>query len=212
MSARHSISKVTRLVVAGFAVIAAATMAHAETINTYSFTQPGYTVFIDAQAAGTGTLSGTFTGTVNSTGLWQESDLSGFSATFSYPTFVGSVSYNVAGLGDLSLFSFNTGSAGDLSVLANNATHTTCVGAPAVLSPTCESVNPNPANTLGVVLLEGFLLGRTADAPLVTLVSSVTSAPAVPEPRSWGMMLLGFGGIGLMVRKKRRNMIVLMGA
>lgn len=30
-------------------------------------------------------------------------------------------------------------------------------------------------------------------------------APAVPEPGTWGMMLLGFGAIGLAVRRQRRR-------
>jgi len=31
-----------------------------------------------------------------------------------------------------------------------------------------------------------------------------TGTPAVPEPTTWAMMLLGFGGIGLTMRRKRR--------
>jgi hypothetical protein len=31
------------------------------------------------------------------------------------------------------------------------------------------------------------------------------NAPALPEPGSWGMMLLGFGMIGLVVRRRRRR-------
>jgi len=32
-----------------------------------------------------------------------------------------------------------------------------------------------------------------------------TGTPAVPEPATWAMMLLGFGGIGLTMRRGRRN-------
>jgi hypothetical protein len=27
---------------------------------------------------------------------------------------------------------------------------------------------------------------------------------AVPEPATWGLMLLGFGGMGMMLRRRRR--------
>lgn len=32
-----------------------------------------------------------------------------------------------------------------------------------------------------------------------------TGTPAVPEPATWAMMLLGFGGIGMTMRRRRRN-------
>ena len=31
------------------------------------------------------------------------------------------------------------------------------------------------------------------------------NTPAVPEPGTWAMMLLGFGGVGLMMRRRRRQ-------
>lgn len=33
------------------------------------------------------------------------------------------------------------------------------------------------------------------------------AAPAVPEPATWGLMILGFGGIGLALRRKRRPIL-----
>ena len=35
--------------------------------------------------------------------------------------------------------------------------------------------------------------------------SSVSSAAAVPEPATWAMMLLGFGGIGFAMRRGRKQ-------
>lgn len=36
-------------------------------------------------------------------------------------------------------------------------------------------------------------------------VGGITAAAAVPEPGTWAMMLLGFGGIGVAMRKRRRT-------
>ena len=33
------------------------------------------------------------------------------------------------------------------------------------------------------------------------------NAPAVPEPSSWALMILGFGGIGLVARRRRRRVL-----
>lgn len=33
-----------------------------------------------------------------------------------------------------------------------------------------------------------------------------TSTPSVPEPATWGMMLLGFGGIGMAMRRGRKSL------
>ena len=40
----------------------------------------------------------------------------------------------------------------------------------------------------------------------IDFVGSVNE-PAVPEPATWGLMLLGFGGIGLAVRRQRKRTI-----
>jgi len=43
---------------------------------------------------------------------------------------------------------------------------------------------------------------RTATGGVLT--GNVSIDPAVPEPATWAMMLLGFGGIGLAMRRRRR--------
>lgn len=44
-----------------------------------------------------------------------------------------------------------------------------------------------------------------ADARTRPTHVSITFTPAVPEPASWGLMILGFGAIGLVVRRRRRQ-------
>lgn len=48
--------------------------------------------------------------------------------------------------------------------------------------------------------------GRTPTSPLFTLnFTGNIDAPALPEPATWAMMILGFGAIGLNVRAARRR-------
>jgi hypothetical protein len=37
-----------------------------------------------------------------------------------------------------------------------------------------------------------------------SISGNATFYPAVPEPATWGMMLLGFAGIGFVMRRQRR--------
>jgi hypothetical protein len=39
----------------------------------------------------------------------------------------------------------------------------------------------------------------------LTLLSDITINPGVPEPATWAMMLMGFGGLGAAIRSKRRR-------
>jgi hypothetical protein len=43
----------------------------------------------------------------------------------------------------------------------------------------------------------------SANTPI--LAGSMASAAAVPEPATWAMMLLGFGGMGVAMRRRRRS-------
>jgi hypothetical protein len=42
-------------------------------------------------------------------------------------------------------------------------------------------------------------------APGGYLITSVTDVPAVPEPATWAMILLGFAGLGFAFRQSRRK-------
>jgi PEP-CTERM motif len=70
-----------------------------------------------------------------------------------------------------------------------------CVGFPAAYG-VCGGGNGH----LGVVA-NGFV---TDQAPVITLVSSITTA--VPEPSTWAMLLLGFAGLGFMAYRRNNRM------
>jgi hypothetical protein len=149
----------------------------ATTIDTYDFTQGGY-----VGLAGTGDLTGSFTGAVESDGFIELADLSSMSVTFTV-TGGGALSSDALPL----FFSFDTaGGSSSLDLITNLVTTplpvSVCVGAAAVLG----------ASGCGAGGFDGvFFPFTTQDFPVVTLVSSVTT----PESPTWVMMLLGFAGL-----------------
>jgi hypothetical protein len=181
--------------------------AQAATVNTYSFTQDGWYSPFRVGA----TLSGTFTGAVGSTGIMSLADLSAFSASLTITTVGGIVNVLPQDLTELGLFSFTTW-GGPISlfftpITAPGATSGTCVGTAATLSPVCNPQGGNPFGTLGDYIEHGSPILFTSAAPVVTLVSSVTTSdtPAgVPEPAAWAMMILGLGAAGVALRRGRR--------
>lgn len=58
-------------------------------------------------------------------------------------------------------------------------------------------------NTMGAGLLTGLVTAR---------VTPVAVAAAVPEPTTWAMMLIGFGAIGVAMRRRRRPALALQRA
>ncbi len=157
---------------------------HAATIDTYDFTQGGYTSVL-----GTGVLTGSFTGTVEADGFIERADVSSMSLTFvsgQPPPF----SVNLLP----TFFSFDT--AGGSSSL-DFVTIYACVGAAAAFgAPGC-----------GVGGYNGIIgLFTTQDLPEVTLVSSLTT---VPEPSTWAMLLLGFAGLGFAGHRTSRKAVAI---
>jgi hypothetical protein len=55
----------------------------------------------------------------------------------------------------------------------------------------------------GAFVGTGFNDARTRPAQLSLAIDGSINAPAVPEPGTWGMMLLGFGALGLALRRRR---------
>jgi hypothetical protein len=49
-------------------------------------------------------------------------------------------------------------------------------------------------------------IGTPGGLPPIALLDGV-SITAVPEPTAWAMMLLGFGGIGTMIRRRRQTLV-----
>jgi hypothetical protein len=210
---RTNLPSVVSRVVRGTLGLAAAILvggtAQAATVNTYSFTQGGWYSPFPVGA----TLSGTFTGTVGSTGIMSLADLSAFSASLTITSLDGIVDVMQQDLTELGLFSFTPlGGATTLlfTPITAPGTSGTCVGAAATLSPVCNPQGVNPLGTFGDYIVEGTPVLFTSAAPVVTLVSSVTTSetPAgVPEPAAWAMMILGLGAAGVALRRGRRPLI-----
>jgi hypothetical protein len=177
--------------VAAFMVLAS-TDGHATTVDTFNFTQGGYTS--PGYPGYTGVLTGTFTGRVNDIGYIEIGDLSYFSDSLALTDATGTVTNWNYFSGPL-VFSFKPNDAS--SLIIENAVFTgalLCVGSPAAFG-LCTPPG-GKAGHLGEVAT--FV---TDQAPVVTLVSSITTA--VPEPSTWAMLLLGFAGLGF--KAYRRN-------
>jgi hypothetical protein len=115
-------------------------------------------------------------------------------------------------------FSFNTdGSAYLANILIGSSTTGEIITGALLTGPGLGSVAFTPftvGNTHGLSASDiGLLAGSTYNlsftgsgnnAAAVTGSVSLTARPAVPEPATWAMMLLGFAGIGMTIRRRQR--------
>lgn len=157
--------------------------AGASTVETFSFTQSGYAV---------GTLTGTFTGTLESDGSIQLADLTAFSISYSInlgpPSGIETDSYS---LQDLKLFSFMPGTNGPNSSLDFFAGITTgtpgsiCVGAAAAFGLCGQGGNIAGEDHLRYAQ-NPFLFITTTEFAAVNLVPP-TSTPEPPTLWMWGL-------------------------
>lgn len=51
-----------------------------------------------------------------------------------------------------------------------------------------------------------------SNSPYFITLNLLTSTSAVPEPSTWAMMLMGFGGLGFQLRRKRKTAALLQAA
>ena len=146
-------------VLAGFALAAALSMpAHGGTIDTFSFTETGWSentpgMGITPPFAAT-VLTGTFTGSVEPNGFIEQSDLTQFSVQFES---LGILNYDLTQQ-NLTLFSYDTAPGGGASSLDFAATQgglsNMCIGAATSLDSNCAYLNqPYLPGTVGTVLL-----------------------------------------------------------
>ncbi|MES2755206.1 MAG: PEPxxWA-CTERM sorting domain-containing protein [Pseudomonadota bacterium] len=98
--------------------------------------------------------------------------------------------------------------AGDLALL-RIFTGTTQVGQTSVLLNRDDLAN----QTIGISGVNfnraTFVYTNAAFNPigLLEIVDNITYTPAVPEPATWGLMILGFGAVGGVLRRKRETSV-----
>jgi hypothetical protein len=179
------------------AFLAMAPAVSAATIDTYDFTQGGYSTPV-APPFDTGVLAGSFTGSVEADGFIELADVSSMTVKFAVS---GTPIWSIDSLPVF--FSFDTtGGSSSLDFITNVAgvIIPACVGAAAALGAGgCGSGGVN--GIVGETTILGVVVWTTQDLPVVTLVSSVTS---IPEPSTWVMMLLGFAGLGYVGYRSRQ--------
>jgi len=196
----------TRILLAGVAALAlgaAASGANASTV-TDNFT------FFDGSAQAVAT--GSFSYDSSLSGVIGYGDLSAFSVDLLGASFDLAYVNSVASSGGYQYFGYDIAAntfvpaavSGDaipaissdiLSATGSN------VSSGFFFDPVPGQADPGATGADGV--FENYNIGRLATA------ASFTIAPAggVPEPASWALMLIGFGGLGAMLRQQRAQVL-----
>jgi hypothetical protein len=181
--------------------------ARAATVDTFDFTQVGWDYasnFGGPITAGApdpgGLLTGSFTGTVEASGLIELSDLTAFSAVYTDTANPGGFEFQ--DLSTTTLFSYDTvGSASSLDIAGFFNFAEICVGGTVPFDANCTSnfLFAYTPGTNGAVFAPTLVIPVvvTSDRPTITLVSSVTTAPSstVPEPPSSILLLTALAGM-----------------
>jgi hypothetical protein len=200
-------SAVAGLMMMGSLVLAAG--AEAATISTYSFTQDGYHGGPTSNGL-TAVLTGSFSGTVESSGVINQADLTDFSFTLTiYNTDHSVFAVPLTGdLSDLALFSYDTtGGPSSLDISSQNPVGL-CVGAAAAFGQCRGSgysgsfTYLDSANPIIPGSGEPFLW--TSAAPQITLTSVATT----PIPPALPLFVSAIAALGLFGWRKSRSLAV----
>jgi hypothetical protein len=73
------------------------------------------------------------------------------------------------------------------------------------LAPPLTGVSYNPSPDDEAVIQLGTAAGDLLGADVSNVTVTVTASPAVPEPSTWAMMLLGFAGLGFASYRARKR-------
>ncbi|MES2903747.1 MAG: PEPxxWA-CTERM sorting domain-containing protein [Pseudomonadota bacterium] len=137
---------------------------------------------------------------------------------------INQIDFNIIG-GTTDLITFNLIPLGPQST-GTDATTVTVTFIGAITGATSQQIfnlNPNGNNFYGVQATGGDLLTGLSFGSFVPTGSGIQalnqvrlnltpSVSAVPEPATWAMMLMGFGAMGVTLRRRRRGNALLQAA
>ena len=142
----------------------------------------------------------TLTGSRNATFTLDDSIPDSFtsSALVGNQIFFNAVAGNFGGMAGTADINFGTNLIADLNILSANLPQTqlSLIGGGDLFTGSAS----NPIFNTGTFNLTG---GFTAG--LATLTITRAAVAAVPEPGTWAMMLIGFGAMGVSMRRRRRT-------
>ena len=140
----------------------------------------------------------TLTGSRNATFTLPNSNPTSFtsSALVGNQIFFNAVAGNFGGTAGTADISFGTNLIADLNILSANLgqTQLSVIGGGDLFTGSAS----NPTFNTGTFNLSG---GFTAGAATLTITRAAVAA--VPEPATWAMMLMGFGAMGVAMRRRR---------
>jgi hypothetical protein len=191
--------------VAGVAMAAAGTPASAAVLILYDSV-----THAPAPSPITGNFAGEF-GTAHVSGAPSDAVAGLDASSATADPFTDTLTFDVAGLTDgtaglLSTFRFSGLGDIDFSSIAldGDTTLITCVNG---AIDVCGGVFSGLTAGTHTITIKGTTTGTTSDPASYVGDLNLDVAP-VPEPATWGMMLLGFGIVGAGMRSRKRTMVL----